>query len=67
MTADRDRKEIAFIKGIESLLVNPNPMNPFGNDTCTRAAAYFNRHRYLPPAVMDQSDRRVRIVGEIDG
>lgn len=57
----------AFIKGIESLLVNPNPKNPFGNDTCTRAAAYFNRNRYIPPMVMDQSDRRVRIVGDVNG
>jgi ubiquitin-conjugating enzyme E2 C len=58
---------MTFIKGIESLLVNPNPKSPFGNDMCTRAAAYFNRHRYVPPAVMDQSDKRVRIVGEVDG
>ena len=55
-----------FIRGIESLLVNPNPRNPFGCDTCTRAAAYFNRMRYQPPMVMDQSDRRIRIVGGSD-
>jgi ubiquitin-protein ligase len=55
---------VTFIKGIESLLVNPNPKNPFGNDACTRAAAYFNRNKYQPPVVMDQSDRRVRIVGD---
>ncbi len=53
----------AFIIGIESLLSNPNPGNPFGSDACTRAAAYFNRNRYSPPSQMDQSDRRVRIVG----
>jgi len=58
---------MAFIKGVESLLVNPNPRNPFGNDSCTRAAAYFNRNRYVPPAVMDQSDRRIRIVGDARG
>jgi ubiquitin-protein ligase len=58
---------MAFIKGVESLLVNPNPRNPFGNDSCTRAAAYFNRNRYVPPAVMDQSDRRIRIVGDASG
>lgn len=58
---------MAFIKGVESLLVNPNPRNPFGNDSCTRAAAYFNRNRYIPPAVMDQSDRRIRIVGDARG
>jgi len=58
---------MSFIKGIESLLANPNPTNPFGNDTCTRAAAYFNRNRYKPPATMDLTDRRVRIVGDVDG
>jgi len=58
---------VTFIKGVESLLVNPNPKNPFGNDRCTRAAAYFNRNRYRPPILMDQSDRRVRIVGDADG
>ncbi len=58
---------VIFIKGIESLLVNPNPRNPFGNDICTRAAAYFNRNRYIPPAMMDQSDRRIRIVGDANG
>ncbi|HEX9907324.1 MAG TPA: ubiquitin-conjugating enzyme E2 [Thermoplasmata archaeon] len=57
---------LTFIKGIESLLVNPNPRSPFGNDRCTRAAAYFNRYKYRPPVVMDQSDRRVRILGDAD-
>jgi ubiquitin-conjugating enzyme E2 C len=57
---------VSFIKGIESLLVNPNPKNPFGNDRCTSAAAYFNRNRYRPPTIMDQSDRRIRIVGDAD-
>jgi ubiquitin-conjugating enzyme E2 C len=58
---------VVFIKGIESLLVNPNPKNPFGSDSCTRAAAFFNRNKYHPPVVMDQSDRRIRIVGDADG
>lgn len=58
---------MTFIKGIESLLTNPNPRNPFGNDTCTRAAAYFNRNRYAPPLVMNQTDRRIRIVGDANG
>jgi len=55
---------VSFIKGIESLLVNPNPANPFGNDRCTMAAAYFNRNKYNSPLVMDQSDRRIRILGD---
>jgi len=55
---------MTFIKGIESLLANPNPKSPFGNDSCTRAAAHFNRTKYRPPVIMDQSDRRIRIVGD---
>ena len=58
---------VTFIKGVESLLVNPNPKNPFGNDSCTRAASFFNRNRYRPPLVMDQTDRRIRIIGDADG
>lgn len=33
---------LTFIKGIESLLVEPNGTSPFGTDSCTRAAQYFN-------------------------
>jgi len=58
---------MTFIKGVESLLTTPNPKNPFGNESCTRAAAYFNRNRYAPPLVMNQSDRRIRVVGDADG
>ena len=58
---------LAFVRGIEWLLVNPNPSNPFGSDTCTRAAEYFNRNAYTPPASVDQSDRRIRIIGEMNG
>jgi len=39
----------AFIRGIESLLLRPNPHSPFDHDTCTRAAQYFRRHPYRPP------------------
>ncbi len=58
---------LAFVRGVEWLLVNPNPSNPFGSDTCTRAAEYFNRNAYTPPASVDQSDRRIRIIGEMNG
>lgn len=39
----------AFIRGIESLLLQPNPDSPFDHDTCTRAAHYFRLHPYHPP------------------
>jgi ubiquitin-conjugating enzyme E2 C len=40
---------LAFIKGIETLLANPNPKSPWGTNSCTRAAQYFNKHLYNPP------------------
>ncbi len=36
---------LSFIKSMESLLTNPNPSNPFGTDSCTAAAEYFNCNR----------------------
>lgn len=54
---------LAFIKGIESLLVNPNPRKPFGNDSCTRAAEYFNKHHYKPPILVTKS-RVPRIISD---
>jgi len=42
---------VTFIKGIEILLAKPNPGNPFGSDSCTRAAEYFSTHRYSPPVI----------------
>lgn len=58
---------LTFIRGIEWLLVNPNPANPFGSDMCTRAAAHFNRNPYKPPCSQDEGERRIRIIGEVDG
>lgn len=40
---------LAFIKGIETLLTTPNPKSPWGTDSCTKAAHYFNTHDYDPP------------------
>ena len=57
---------LVFIRGVEWLLANPNPSNPFGSDTCTRAAAYFNRRGYSPPRASERNERRIRIVGEVD-
>ncbi len=42
---------VSFVKGIESLLSNPNPRSPWGTDSCTTAAQYFNTHEYESPAV----------------
>jgi len=57
---------LEFFKGIEWLLTNPNPKNPFGSDTCTRAAAYFNRMGYRPPPPLDRTEGAIRIIGEVN-
>ncbi len=57
---------LEFFKGIEWLLTNPNPKNPFGSDTCTRAAAYFNRMGYRPPPPLDRAEGAIRIIGEVN-
>jgi ubiquitin-conjugating enzyme E2 C len=41
---------MTFIKGIESLLVNPNPANPFGNDLCTRGGIFQSEQVPAPPS-----------------
>ncbi|NIA09883.1 MAG: hypothetical protein GWP10_09170 [Nitrospiraceae bacterium] len=58
----------AFIRGIESLLLNPNPDNPYDNDTCTKAAEYFNKHPYNPPLLSESRGRHKKplIIGEED-
>ena len=42
---------LMFIKGIEYLLLNPNPSSPFGTETCTSAAQYFNTLKRPQPPV----------------
>lgn len=44
-----DSNLLLFIKGVEALLSNPNPLSPYGTDSCTRAAMLFNREPYVPP------------------
>jgi ubiquitin-conjugating enzyme E2 C len=44
---------ITFIKGIELLLLSPNGASPFGTESCTRAAQYFNaQNRRSVPIVV---------------
>ena len=40
---------LMFVKGIEYLLLNPNPASPFGTESCTLAAEYFNKVRRVAP------------------
>ena len=43
---------LSFVKGIETLLLNPNPSSPFGTSSCTAAAEYFNCGRRTAPPVI---------------
>ncbi|MCD6331093.1 MAG: hypothetical protein J7L80_02710 [Thermoplasmata archaeon] len=55
---------LAFIKGLEVLLANPNPQNPFETDACTRAAEYFNKHPYNPPEIKEKKPKILEENGE---
>lgn len=53
---------ISFIKGVEALLVTPNPTSPFGTDSCTAAAEYYNKGpSSLPPSIRVPPPRVVRV------
>ncbi|MEW5936276.1 MAG: ubiquitin-conjugating enzyme E2 [Candidatus Thermoplasmatota archaeon] len=52
---------VTFIKGIETLLMNPNPGNPYGSESCMLAAEYFRMHSYAPPVIVE-SAAKPRIV-----
>jgi hypothetical protein len=32
---------LSFIKAVEHLVMNPNPMNPFGADICVESSEFF--------------------------
>lgn len=51
---------VSFIKGVESLVMNPNPASPFGTDSCTAAAEYFNTEEVkLPPIIKPRAPKVV--------
>jgi len=39
---------LGFIKGVESLLANPNPINPYRSDSCMLASEKFIETPYSP-------------------
>ncbi|HEQ79275.1 MAG TPA: hypothetical protein ENN76_03305 [Euryarchaeota archaeon] len=53
---------LTFIKGVETMLANPNPANPYATETCIEAAKYFARYKYKPPILADRNKPRPRIV-----
>ena len=52
----------SFIKGLELLLSNPNPDDPYENDSCTRAAEYFNKNNYVPPEINNKPRKPISIL-----
>ncbi len=56
---------LRFIKGIETLLITPNPSNPFDTRTCTYSAQYFNNNGYTPPMIVSkQENPTLRIISD---
>jgi len=56
-----DSTLLSFIKGVEYLVSNPNPLSPFGTESCTMAAEYYNRSgRTLRPMATRPAPRIVR-------
>ena len=53
---------LGFIKGVESLLANPNPMNPYKSDSCMLASEKFIDEPYRPVEIPRQK-RGPKIVG----
>ncbi len=53
-----------FIKGIESLLSNPNPENPFETKSCTQAAEYFKNYKFNPPGIVETKKKLPKIIKE---
>ncbi len=60
---------LAFIRGVESLLTNPNPNSPWGSKSCMAAAKYFIEHPYIPPTIVKTDDKGPKIlpVSESEG
>ena len=53
-----------FIKGIESLLSNPNPDNPFETPSCAQASDYFKRYDFQPPTVIETKKNLPKIIDD---
>ncbi len=54
-----DSSLVSFIKGMETLLLQPNPKDPWGTDSSTRAAEYFNKYK---PRKIKRSKKPPRII-----
>jgi ubiquitin-protein ligase len=43
-----------LLKGIETLLMNPNPRSPYRDEITLKAARYFLKNPYCPPNIVDK-------------
>jgi ubiquitin-conjugating enzyme E2 C len=59
---------LLFIQGLETLLSNPNSDNAYISDSCVRAAKYFSKMVYMPPAIIREKTalRNPKIVSAAD-
>ena len=46
---------LSFIKGLEALLMQPNPRSPYKSESCVRASEYFSEHEYKPPLIVKET------------
>jgi ubiquitin-conjugating enzyme E2 C len=53
---------LSFIKGVESLLAHPNPMNPYKTESCMLASEIFIKEPYLPTERVINERRLPRVV-----
>ncbi len=54
---------LGFIKGVESLLANPNPMSPYDTESCMMASEKFIDSPYSPAEQPAREHRGPKIVG----
>jgi ubiquitin-protein ligase len=38
---------LSFVKGVEQLIADPNPKNPYGTDSCMAAAKWYNSNKLI--------------------
>jgi ubiquitin-protein ligase len=44
-----------LLKGVETLLTNPNPQSPYKDETTIKAAKYFLKNHYTPPNIIHKN------------
>ena len=58
---------LTFVRGLESLLTNPNPGSPWGSKVCLAAAQYFREHDYRPPTIVTTDEKGPKILPVVEG